>query len=105
MKFIWTPKFWEVSHWVRELQVTLKKLGYFNHKDTAIYWNITKQSIIAFQLDKNIISSNSDLWAWLVWPKTRTVLKDTLKNEFLQQIAKTEEYDIAELVSIGNNEV
>lgn len=86
LKFIWTPKFGEVSHWVRELQVILKELGYFEYKDTAIYWNITKQSIINYQLDKKLIFSNMELWAGLVWPKTRETLKNDLKEQFMNQM-------------------
>ena len=101
---IWTPKFGEISHWVRELQVTLKKLGYFENKDTAIYWNITKESIISYQIDKKLINTNNDIWAWLIWPKTRQAIKEDLKKQFLNEIVKLEELK-NELVSIDLNNI
>jgi hypothetical protein len=97
---IWTPKKWDVSHWVRLLQKKLSSLGYFKYKDTAIYWNITKESIIAFQLDKNIIKSKNELWAWIFWPKTKKALKEDLKKLFFQEIVKKENIDIDELVLV-----
>ena len=90
MKFIWNSKFWEISHWVRELQVTLKKLGYFDNKDTAIFWKLTKESIISYQLDKKIINSRDELWAWIIWPKTKKSLKDDLAKKYLKEIVKKE---------------
>ncbi len=92
LNFIWMPKFWEISHWVRELQLTLKQLGYFKNKDTAIYWKITKNSIISYQLDKKIISNINELWAWIIWPKTRESIKNDLKNIFLREIVNSENY-------------
>lgn len=90
IKNIWNPIFWEVSKWVRELQITLKELGYFNYKDTAIYWKITKESIVAFQIDKKIILSKNDFWAWIIWPKTKKVLKNILKYHFMEQISNND---------------
>ena len=103
MKNIWTPKFGEISHWVRELQVTLKQLGYFDNKDTAIYWEITKKSIISYQIDKKLINSSNDLGAWSIWPKTREAIKYDLKEQFLKEIVKSENIDAFELVSIIRN--
>jgi len=89
---IWTPKFWEVSPRVRELQKKLKILGYFNYKDTAIFWNITKQSIIKYQLDKKIIKSKNELGAGYFWPKTREQLTNDLAKLILNtQINKNKE--------------
>jgi hypothetical protein len=105
INFIWNPKFGEISHSVRELQVTLKKLWYFDNKDTAIYWNITKDSIVAYQLDKNIISNKNDLWAWIIWPKTSELLLEDLKNKFLKEIVEYENIDISELSLITWNEI
>lgn len=105
LDFIWTPKFWEISHSVRELQIILKELGYFEYNDTAIYWNITKQSIIAYQIDKNIISSENDLWAWILWPNTRESLKNDLKQIFLDEIVDAEEFNLDDLVYIINNKI
>ena len=100
LRNIWNPKFWDISHSVRNLQVKLKQLGYFNYKDTAIYWNITKESIIAYQIDKNIIKSKNDLWAWIFWPKTKHALKDDLKKQFFKEIVRENSFNFNELAFI-----
>lgn len=87
---IWTPKFWEVSHSVRELQLTLKELWFFEAKDTAIYWPVTKESILAYQIERKLVSVETDLWAWLIWPITLNSIKIDLKQKFLQEMIKTE---------------
>lgn len=74
---IWTPKEWDVWANVRVLQQTLSMLWYFKVKDTAIFWNSTKNALIEYQLAKWIIKDKNEEWAWVFWPKT----KDTLKNE------------------------
>ncbi len=73
-------KFWDVSPKVRELQITLKKLGFFEWKDTAIFWEQTKKSIIAFQKSKKIIRDENDIWAGNIWPKTIKKLEEEIKN-------------------------
>lgn len=85
VKNIWNPKFWEVSSSVRNLQNVLKELGYFNYKDTAIYWNITKQSILAYQIDKKLVSKDTDIWAWMIWPVTLNSIKNDLKEKILKE--------------------
>jgi hypothetical protein len=100
LRNIWNPKFWDISHSVRNLQVKLKQLGYFNYKDTAIYWNITKESVIAYQIDKNIIKSKNDLWAWIFWPKTKHALKDDLKKQFFKEIVRENSFNFNELAFI-----
>lgn len=105
LKLIWSPKFWEISSSVRELQNTLKLFGHFDYKDTAIYGNITKNSIISYQLDKNIIKDKNDYWAWIVWPKTKKAIKIDLKNKFLNEIVELEEFDLNELVLIDWKEI
>ncbi len=74
---IWTPKLWDSWENVRNLQKTLKTLWFFKVKDTAKFWETTKTALINYQLKNNLISSKSDLWAWVFGPKT----KETLKNE------------------------
>lgn len=90
---IWVPEFSEISSRVRELQLTLSKVGYFDYKDTAIFWETTKKSLINYQLDKNIISSIKDIWAWLFWPKTREKLKDDLRKIFFDEVVKSEKLE------------
>ncbi len=95
---IWVPKFWEVSPRVRELQKKLKLIGYFDYKDTAIFWNITKNSIIRYQLDKKIIKSKNELWAWHFWPKTREQFEKDLANIILNMQVKQDK-TLAEFIS------
>ena len=91
---IWKPVFWEISMRVRSLQKLLWLLWYFNHKDTAIFWNKTRESVVKFQLDKKIIISKNDKWAWVFWPKTietiekelwKVILKEKIEKENLDQ--------------------
>jgi len=90
IKTIWNPKKWEVSLSVRQLQLTLKDLWYFNNKDTAIFWNITRESLISYQLDKKIIKFKNEPWAWVFWPKTKKALKKDLGKKFIDEITKKE---------------
>lgn len=69
------------SH-VRELQKHLKTLGYFQEKDTGIFWPKTKKALIAYQIDRNIIKNVSDNTAWvLTWD---TILE--LEKDFIEKI-------------------
>ncbi len=81
-------KYWDISPNVRILQKQLKKLWYFNYKDTAIFWKITREALIEYQLDKKIIKSKNDLWAWRIWPKTKEALKNDIKNLILKEKLK-----------------
>lgn len=74
---IWSPKLWDTWENIRNLQKTLKTLWFFKAKDTAKFWEPTKNALINYQLKNNLITSKTDLWAWVYWPKT----KETLKNE------------------------
>lgn len=100
IKNIWTPKFWEVSQSVRELQKTLNELWFFKNKDTAIYWDLTKQSILAYQIEKKLVTTENDLWAWLIWPKTLSVMKNDLKLKYLNENATTEKINLSEMISL-----
>ncbi len=75
-------KKWDISPNVRELQLTLKELGYFSDKDTAIFWPRTAKAVINLQIKNNIISWNNDIAAGIVWPKTLNVLKIELSNSY-----------------------
>ncbi len=89
LKNIWNPRVGDISHWVRALQKTLNKLGYFEHKDTAIFATKTKQAILDYQLSKNIISNIYEIWAWNIWPNTKKqMLSDLAKLKFLDKIEK-----------------
>lgn len=82
ISYIWTPKEWDISPEVRDLQKTLSLLGYFEVKDTAIFGQLTKESIINYQLDKGIIKSRNDRWAWYIWPQT----KESMKKDLIEKI-------------------
>ena len=85
VKNIWTPRLWEVSVRVRELQQKLKLIWYFDYKDTAIFGKITKESIIRYQLDNNLIKNRNQYWAWIFWPKTKEKLKQDLAKIILKE--------------------
>lgn len=104
ISYIGSPKMWDVSSNVRELQNTLKTLWYFDYKDTAIFWEVTKSSLISYQLDKGLIKSEAELWAWIFWPKTKESLRNDLANIILEEkINKNEE--LAELKNNENKEI
>ncbi len=85
---IWTPKIWETSKNVRELQKVLTTLWYFEWKDTAIYGDKTKESVFKFQIDKKLLSKATDPWAWKIWEKTKTEIKKELANLITEKKVK-----------------
>lgn len=87
---IWTPKLWEISQNVRELQKILITLWYFKWKDTAIYWELTKQSILAYQIDKNLIQKDWDPWSGKIWEITKWEIKKDLVKLFLEKKLREE---------------
>lgn len=95
-------KFWEVSPRVRELQLTLKELWYFSEKDTAIYWEKTKESLALFQLENDLIDSLDSQYAWILWERTFFVLKTKLEEKYLDS-KLSENTDLLEFVSVINN--
>lgn len=80
---IWTPKKWQVWVNIRLLQKTLKTLGHFEVKDSAIFWPITEQSLISYQLEKWIIKDKTTVWAWIYWPQTQKSIKEDLYEKLL----------------------
>lgn len=97
MKAIWTPAPWQVGHNIRKLQKLLADFGYFDVKDTAIYWKQTQKAVIAFQLDNEIISSEKQSWAWHLWPKTREILEKIIFEKI-----KKEKIEKSKLISFNN---
>ncbi|EKE28649.1 MAG: hypothetical protein ACD_3C00036G0005 [uncultured bacterium (gcode 4)] len=79
-KSMWIPKENEVWSHVRKLQKTLKILGYFQDKDTAIYWLKTKESILKYQISKWLVSAPTDAWAGKIGEKTLSKLREDLKK-------------------------
>lgn len=64
---------------VKKLQETLKNLGYFDGTIITDYFGEkTREAVIAFQLEKGIISSVSDIGAGRVGPQTRDLLNGLL---------------------------
>lgn len=102
---IWMPKFGEVSSWVRSLQLTLKGLGYFDYKDTAIYGDKTKECILAYQISKKLVSKKDDLGAWMIWPRTLETIKNDLKQQFLKELSKNEGINTQEIAAIVWNKI
>ena len=80
------PVYGEISPRVRELQKTLSKLAYFQYKDTAIFWIKTRNSLIEYQLSNKLISSSSEIWAWIFGPKTRAQFTIDLNNMFFDDL-------------------
>ncbi len=105
VNYIWDSKFKEVSHRVRDLQKTLKNLWYFEYKDTAIYWEKTKESIIAYQIDKNIISDKDQAWAWTIWPKTKKALIQDIQKNILEEMISKDSINSKELSLILWNKI
>jgi len=92
LKNIWNVKTWEVSAWVRELQKTLKKLWYFEYKDTAIFWAKTKKALISYQLDKKIIANIYVPGTGYFGPNTKAQMLNDLANTILfEKITKDKE--------------
>lgn len=94
MAEIWTPKFGDISLWVRELQKLLKEFWYFDHKDTAIFWNITKTALLEYQLERKIILDPNDRSGGRYGPKTKQSLLNDLKSQYLNKMIESEDDDI-----------
>lgn len=98
------PKYWDISPEVRAVQKLLTQLWYFDYKDTAIFWVKTRNSIIDFQLEHNLIGDNTDQWAGVFWPKTReTIIQELSKihlHEQLEQEWLLEKYNETVLQNI-----
>jgi hypothetical protein len=100
LKYIWTHTLWEISVSVRNLQLKLKDLWYFDYKDTAIYWKVTSKSVLAFQIDNNLVRNENDLWAWIFWPKTKDTMFRILKEKYLEELIIEEDLNKNELANI-----
>ncbi|NUJ97924.1 hypothetical protein HGA92_04020 [Candidatus Gracilibacteria bacterium] len=84
-------KFGETSQEVREFQKILKILGYFNYDDTATFGDITKKSLISYQIKKGIIKNEKDDSAGIFGPKTKENLTKDLANYFTEKELKGKE--------------
>ncbi len=90
MSIIGQPKFWDISPQVRALQQQLAEFGYFEHKDTAIFGEKTKESILSYQIEKNILNSADEVWAGIFGPKTREQLKKDLQQKIFTTLVSEE---------------
>jgi hypothetical protein len=88
-------KKWDISQDVRTLQKILKKIWYFDYKDTAIFWKKTYLSLIDYQLDKKIIANTYEPGTWIFWPNTKKqLIKDYAYILFWEEIQKDKELTI-----------
>lgn len=78
------PKYGDITPNVRGLQKTLNSLWYFEYKDTAIFWVKTRNSLIEYQLERNIISTNTELGAWVFGPKTREQITKDISEFYFE---------------------
>ncbi|MDD5213356.1 MAG: peptidoglycan-binding protein [Candidatus Gracilibacteria bacterium] len=85
---IGTPKDGEIGQNVRVLQQTMKALGYFDDKDTAIFGEKTKDSIIKYQIDKGIIKDETSKNAGVVNNATLAQIKEDLKIKLKDNLTK-----------------
>ncbi|MDD5770157.1 MAG: peptidoglycan-binding protein [Candidatus Gracilibacteria bacterium] len=85
---IGNPKPGDVGENVRTLQKTLKVLGYLKEKDSAIFGDKTKTSLINYQIDKGIVKTKTDDGAGYFGPKTKEVLKNDLALTLEKQVLK-----------------
>ncbi|RKW21294.1 hypothetical protein D8B46_07845 [Candidatus Gracilibacteria bacterium] len=73
------------SQEVRELQMILADLGYFNEKPTAIFGEKTFNSIVKFQIDKELIASEKSDLAGIVGEATISKLGDSIAENYKNQ--------------------
>ena len=89
---LWNMKKWDVSPQVRELQLILTDLGYFDTKDTAIYGTVTQTSILDLQIKTGVVNNSDDLWAGMFWPNTKAALIQELYKYKFSQSFQEEDY-------------
>jgi len=82
---IGNPRYGQVSPSVRELQKVLIAMGHLDTKDTAIFGPKTKEALIKFQLESEIISSKDSAWAGLYGPKTKQTLRKILLEKSIEK--------------------
>lgn len=83
MKKIPTAKIGQVHPEIRTLQKKLKELGYMDHKDTAIFGEITKAALAKYQFDLKVIDSLSSQYAGVLGNQTREAIAIDLYNRWL----------------------
>ncbi len=104
----------DISPDVRKLQKLLSETWHFDYKDTAIFWVKTRNALLDFQLEHEIISNVQDTGAGVFWPKTRELLSlkiweqnfiQILELEGLLEIYKTTEDTNPQQVTLWEDEI
>lgn len=96
-------KLYQVHPEIRTLQKLLKEYGYLNHKDTAIFWPLTKNSLAQYQLDLKVIDSLSSPFAGVLWEKTKQAIIDDMVNRW--QKSYTADYEEVQKIENEINEL
>lgn len=91
MKNISKLEKWDTWWEVRDLQKVLKKLWFFEEKDTAIFWEKTEDALFRYQISKELVQKKDDIWAGKVGPKTKEALKNDFANLLLQEVLEQEQ--------------
>ncbi len=63
------------------LQEELAQLGYFDHEPTGFFGEVTRNALIEFQLNNNIIDSKTDIGAGYFGPMTRAKLQSMISSD------------------------
>lgn len=98
-----TLKVGQIHPEIRTLQKLLKEYGYLDHKDTAIFWNLTKSALARYQMDLKVIDSLSSPYAGVLGAKTKQAIVEDMVSRWqktytadYEQVQKIEN-EIAEL--------
>ncbi len=74
---------------VTELQELLLNFWFYTWEINWIFDDNMTNAIINFQINNNIITSRDDIWAWVWWPKTRSLAK-SLTQKKIELVTKNE---------------
>jgi len=77
----------EKSKNVKNIQIILKAIWYKNSKNW-LFDQETKNILIKYQIDKKVLSSTNDYWAWSFWPKTKNAFKEDLEKLLIDYLKK-----------------
>lgn len=83
MKKIPQAKLRQVHPEIRTLQKILKQVGYLDHKDTAIFGELTKGALAKYQLELKVIDSLTSPFAGVLGDQTRAAIAQDLYNRWL----------------------
>lgn len=83
LKKIPTAKLKQIHPEIRTLQKILKQVGYLDHKDTAIFGELTKAALIKYQLELKVIDSAASPYAGVLGDQTREAIAIDLYNRWL----------------------